>query len=256
MSGENSGNSMSTLLVTVSTTFRQLLFRKQIFLLIFFMLLPVVVSLVWIGNVKDTEPMVFFSEIYNNLYLHILLLLVSLILSVNIFNAEFKDRTMAYLFTRPVPRWNIYVGKFIGVLLVQFVVVLPSVLITFWIIFAKGGPAGYWDDLGGFLIVSMMAILVYSSFFVMLGIKLKYPLLIGLFVAFIWEIVISARSTTIAKLTAMNHLQSIAHGMTDEGYFAHLLNYGDTGTAFIVLFCITGAMAGISIYFLYGKELE
>ena len=256
MKAPNNGNPFTTLPVIVLTTFRQLLFRKQVFLLIFFMLIPVAVALVWFGNVKDPEPMDFFSQIYNNLYLHILLLLVSLILSVNIFNAEFKDRTVAYLFTRPVPRWNYYVGKFVGLLLVQFVIVLPSVLITFWIIFAKGGPAGYWDDLGGFLMVSMMAILVYSSFFAMLGIKLRHPLLIGLFTAFVWEIVISGYSTTVAKLTAMYHLQSIAHGTVDDGYFAHLLYYSSVGNSFVVLFCITGTLAGISIYFLYKKELE
>jgi len=256
MMNADKGNSLGSMPVIVSITFRQLLFRKQIFLMIFFMLIPVAVALVWLGNVKEPEPMIFFSEMYNRMYLHILILLVSLILSVNIFNAEFKDRTAAYLFTRPIPRWNLYVGKFVGLLLVQFTIVLPSVLITFWIIFAKGGPSGYWDDLIGFLIISMMAILVYSSFFAMLGIKLRFPLLIGLFVAFVWEIVISGFSTTVAKLTAMYHLQSIAHGMTDEGYFANLLNYSSVGDALVVLFCITGALALISIYFLYSKELE
>jgi len=253
---EEKVNPQGSMPVIISTTFRQLLFRKQIFLMIFFMLLPVIVALVWLTNVEDPEPMYFFSEIYSSLYLHIIILLVSLILSVSIFNAEFKDRTMAYLFTRPVPRWNIYVGKFVGLLLVQFVLVLPSVLITFWIVFAKGGPAGYWDDLFFYLLVTMMAILVYSSFFTMLGIKLRSPLLIGLFVAFVWEIVISGYSTTVSKLTAMFHLQSIAHGTMDEGYFADLIYYSSVGNAFLVLFCITGALAGISIYFLYTKELE
>ena len=237
-------------------TFLQLLYRKRTIGMAVFMLIPIVLAFVWLAKEKDPKPLEFFTALFYVLFLHILLPLVTLILSVNIFNSEFKNHTMAYLFVRPIPRWAVFIGKFFGLLLAELLVILPSVLITFFLILSKAEAIHYWDDLAGFIIITILGITVYSSFFIMLGTRFKHPLLLGIVVAFFWESTISTFSTTIAKLTGLYHLVSIGREFIDEPPFSLASNHSEAYVSFLVILGICIVCAALSIYFLNKKELE
>ena len=239
-----------------SGTLHQILYRKRIILLAFFMLLPAIVAVIFITNVEEPKPLEDFSGLYIGIYLNILILLVSLILAVNLFHNEFKEHTISYLFIRPLPRWKIYIGKLMGLVAAQLVIVIPSILITFFIMLGKGNIGFFWDDLGGFLVISVMAIMVYSTFFTMLGIRFKHPLLIGLVVAFIWEISISNVGETVRKCTAMYYLRSIGRETIDAELFSSIAKYSSISTAFLVLFSIMAVIGVLSVHFLNNKEVE
>jgi len=249
-------NGTDAIFALASGTMHQILYRKRTILLAFFMLLPAIVAVIVITNVKDPKPLEDFSGLYNGIYLNILILLVSLILAVNLFHNEFKEHTISYLFIRPLPRWKIYVGKLTGLVIAQIVIVLPSILITFFIMLGKGTVGFYWDDLGGFLVISVMAIMVYSTFFTMLGIRFRHPLLIGLVVAFIWEVSISNVGETVRKCTAMYYLRSIGRETIDAELFSNIAKYSSFSTALFVLFSIMAVIGVLSVYFLNNKEVE
>src|SRR5688572_29911822 len=47
---------------------------------------------------------------------------------------EVEDKTITYLFTRPVPRSSILIGKYLAYLVCTTLVVLPSVMIVFFLL--------------------------------------------------------------------------------------------------------------------------
>ena len=70
---------------------------------------------------------------------------------------EVEDKTITYLFTRPIPRGAVLVGKFLAYLACTLLVVLPSVMIVYFLLVPfsqlpghvrqaadRPGPAGGW----------------------------------------------------------------------------------------------------------------
>src|SRR3954449_4836278 len=54
---------------------------------------------------------------------------------------EVEDKTITYLFTRPIPRRAVLLGKFFAYLACTVLLVLPSVVIVFFLIVPIGGSS-------------------------------------------------------------------------------------------------------------------
>lgn len=242
--------------VLAQMAFVQLLYRKSTIAMVLFMLIPVAISLVWVFEEKNSNPLLDFAHIFFVLHLHILLPLISLLFSVSIFNTEIKDHTMAYLFVRPMPRWILFLGKFLGLIFAEFVLLFPSVIATFIVFLSKGGVQNYWDDFGGFILILVLGIIAYSAFFTLIGIKFKHPLLIGIFVAFFWDKTIAAFSTTVAKFTILYYLVSVGHGIIDVDPFANPGASSSMPVTFITLACIVAVLFVLSVMVLNRKQLS
>src|SRR4051812_13975948 len=52
---------------------------------------------------------------------------------------EVEDKTITYLFTRPIPRSAVLVGKFLAYLACTVLLVLPSIVLVFFLIVPTGG---------------------------------------------------------------------------------------------------------------------
>src|SRR3954466_13290240 len=102
---------------------------------------------------------------------------------------EVEDKTITYLFTRPIPRRAVLLGKFLAYLACTVLLVLPSVVIVFFLIVPIGGASigaafpAFAADLG-MLIVGLAA---YGAVFAFVGTRLKRPLVVGLVFIFGWE---------------------------------------------------------------------
>ncbi len=55
---------------------------------------------------------------------------------------EVEDKTITYLFTRPIPRGAVLLGKYLAYLVCTIFVVLPSVVIVWLLIVPIGGSLG------------------------------------------------------------------------------------------------------------------
>ena len=55
---------------------------------------------------------------------------------------EVDDKTITYLFTRPVPRASILIGKFLAYLACVLLLVLPAVVVVYFLIIPIGGNIG------------------------------------------------------------------------------------------------------------------
>jgi ABC-type transport system involved in multi-copper enzyme maturation permease subunit len=133
---------------------------------------------------------------------------------------EVEDKTITYLFVRPVPRSAVLAGKYLAYLATTVFVVLPSVVLLFLLVvpMGQGSLAGAFPDLLVDLGLLALGLAAYGAVFAFIGAWLKYPLVTGLFFAFGWEQVAMALPGYLRKFTVAYYLQALVpHSMPTEG---------------------------------------
>ncbi|HEX5475961.1 MAG TPA: ABC transporter permease [Vicinamibacterales bacterium] len=131
---------------------------------------------------------------------------------------EVDDKTITYLFTRPVRRGAVLLGKFFAYLACTILVVLPSVVIVYLLIAPlQGSLGGSFIDLLKDLVLLAIGLAVYGAVFAWVGAQFKRPLLIGLIFVFGWEQAALAFPGYLKKLTVAYYLQALVpHAMPND----------------------------------------
>ncbi len=139
---------------------------------------------------------------------------------------EVEDKTITYLFTRPIPRGAVLVGKFLAYLGCTILLILPSVVVVYFLVVPIGGGsigAGFpllLADLG-MLVAGLMA---YGALFALVGARLKRPLVIGLVFVFGWEPWVLLFPGYLKQATVAYYLQALVpHAMPDDTSLTALL---------------------------------
>ena len=131
---------------------------------------------------------------------------------------EVEDKTITYLFTRPIPRGAVLVGKYLAYLVCTVCVVLPAVvLIWLLIVPLKGSLGASVIDLAKDLGVLALGLAVYGAVFALIGAALKRPLLIGLIFVFGWETLAMVLPGNLKRFTVAYYLQGLVpHAMPSD----------------------------------------
>jgi ABC-2 type transport system permease protein len=131
---------------------------------------------------------------------------------------EVEDKTITYLFTRPIPRGAVMVGKYLAYLACTFTVVLPSVVIVFFLTVPTGtGIAEGFPLLVKDLLLLGLGLVVYGALFAYAGARIKRPLLFGLLFLFGWEQAVLAFPGYLKRFTIAYYLQPLApHAMPQD----------------------------------------
>jgi ABC-type transport system involved in multi-copper enzyme maturation permease subunit len=131
---------------------------------------------------------------------------------------EVEDKTITYLFSRPIPREAVLIGKYLAYLACTVFVVLPSVILMWLLIVPIGGTLGAgFIDLLKDLVVLALGLVVYGAVFALAGARLKRPLLIGLIFVFGWENFAMAVPGNLKRLTVAYYLQGLVpHAMPND----------------------------------------
>src|SRR5258705_1362382 len=131
---------------------------------------------------------------------------------------EVEDKTITSLFTRPIPKGAVLMGKCFAYLACTLFVVLPSVVIVYLsIVPMRGSLGGSFLDLVKDLALLAVGLAVYGSVFAFIGAKFKRPLLIGLIFVFGWEQMALAFPGYLKKFTVAYYLQSmVPHAMAND----------------------------------------
>jgi len=122
---------------------------------------------------------------------------------------EVEDKSITYLFVRPIPRGSIVLGKYLAYLVCASAVVLPSVTVAFMLMVPFGGMAAAFVPLVRDLLVLAIGLAVYGAVFVLAGVVLKRPLVAGLVFVFFWEQLALVLPGYLKYFTVAYYLQTL-----------------------------------------------
>lgn len=131
---------------------------------------------------------------------------------------EVEDQTLTYLFTRPVRRGAVLLGKYLAYLSCSAAVLLPSLVAVYVLLVPFGDMAAGSGELLQDLGVLLLGLAVYGALFAFMGTVLTRPLVAGLVFAFLWEPLALALPGYLRRLTIAGYLQALVpHAMPADG---------------------------------------
>src|SRR3989449_3947976 len=116
------------------------------------------------------------------LYIRFIVPVLGVFYGTSLVADEVDDKTITYLFTRPIPRSAVLLGKYLAYLACTVLLVLPSVMIVFFLIVPMGGStiAEGFPALLADLAMLALGLMAYGAVFALVGTTLKRPLVVGL----------------------------------------------------------------------------
>jgi ABC-type transport system involved in multi-copper enzyme maturation permease subunit len=158
---------------------------------------------------------------------------------------EVEDRTITYLFTRPIRRGAVLVGKYLAYLVSTTLVVLPSVVLVYFLLvpLSQVGRtfAAFAADLG----LLALGLAAYGALFALVGAALKRPLVSGLVFVFGWEQIALLVPGYMKRFTVAHYVQGLVpHAMPSDGVAAVLQSVlRDNPPAVVCILALVGVVA-------------
>ena len=184
--------------------------------------------LVWLGadiftdessgtRVRMAGPAIFGMMIWI-FYLRFTVPVLGVFYGTSLIADEVEDKTITYLFTRPIRKGAVLIGKFLAYLVCTIFVVLPSVMLVYLLIVPmRGSLGGSFLDLLKDLGLLALGLAAYGALFAFIGAKFKRPLLIGLVFIFGWEQAALAFPGYMKYYTVAFYLQALVpHAMPND----------------------------------------
>ena len=155
-----------------------------------------------------------FETAVSVLYLRFIVPALGLFYGTSLIADEIEDKTITYLFTRPIARGAIVLGKYLAYLVCALAIVLPSLVLVFVIMvpFENMGTlfGGVLTDLG----IIALGLAAYGSVFLWAGVSFGRPLVGGLVFVFGWEQLALLLPGYLRYLTIAHYLQATASSVT------------------------------------------
>jgi ABC-type transport system involved in multi-copper enzyme maturation permease subunit len=186
---------------------------------------PVVLSIIirllfeaGVAGLRNTGGPVIFGMMIWAFFIRFCVPVLGLFYGTSLIADEVDDKTITYLFTRPIPRSAVLLGKYFAYAVCTLFVVLPSVVLVWLLIIPMGGSLGAaFTDLLTDLGLLALGLLAYGAFFAFIGATVKRPLLIGLLFVFGWEFVSMALPGYLKRITIAYYLQGLVpHAMPSD----------------------------------------
>jgi ABC-type transport system involved in multi-copper enzyme maturation permease subunit len=169
-------------------------------------------------TVQMTGPAIFGLMIWV-FYLRFTVPVLGVFYGTSLMADEVEDKTITYLFVRPIRRGAVLVGKYLAYLACTIFVVLPSVMLVYLLVVPMRGSLGAsFIDLVKDLSLLSLGLAVYGALFAFVGAKFKRPLLVGLIFIFGWEQAALMFPGYMKKFTIAYYLQGLVpHAMPNDG---------------------------------------
>ena len=173
-------------------------------------LLAVALLLIPYVTGHEVDPSNLFLQMGLLMHTYILLPLVSALIGSGAVADEVEERTLPYILTRPVPKWQFALSKILSGFLVTGMILTLSLWVTYAVL---NGPSGMW--ISGLIIllrvtgVLILGSLVYVSLFGLLGAAVRRPVLYGLIFAFGWEKIVAHLPIRLKYFTVVKYLNDL-----------------------------------------------
>jgi ABC-type transport system involved in multi-copper enzyme maturation permease subunit len=129
---------------------------------------------------------------------------------------EVEQKTITYLFTRPIRRSAVLVGKYLAYLAATVLLVLPAVVILYLAVvpLGRGSLGAAFPSLLADLCMLAIGLAAYGAVFALVGTAIKRPIVIGLVFAFGWEPAVLFFPGYLKRMTVGYYLQALVpHSM-------------------------------------------
>ena len=175
---------MSAIAPIVEVTFRGLLGRRRIFLLVLLAALPVLIGLLIriAGGRPDAD------RVLDTLVVRFVMPLVALIVGTTVIGSEIDDGTAVFLMVKPIARWRIVLSKALVAAGLTAVLIVPAVIIAS-IVLSRPDLA---TTLEAFTVACFFGGTAYAIAFLALSAFTSRAFLIGLAYVLIWEGVLAS----------------------------------------------------------------
>jgi ABC-2 type transport system permease protein len=153
-----------------------------------------------------------FGLLMSTAVIHFLVIFVTLFYGTALISEEVEGKTLTYLFMRPIPKHTIMLGKYLALVWISSLLVIPTVLFSYFVLYLGSDLSAFMQDIGTLakdLGIVFLALLAYGGMFSLLGAWLKHSILAGMIYGFGWEGIVSYLPGFTRKLTITHYIQSI-----------------------------------------------
>lgn len=218
-------------------TLAQMLWSRRSVFLAVLVLGPVMLAIVYrlaaglfstssfqVNGVAVAGPVVFGMMVWL-LYVRFIIPVLGVFYGTALVADEVDDKTITYLFTRPIPRGAVVIGKYLAYLACTSLLILPSVVLVYFLVVSVGGSIGEaFPSLLADLATLAAGLVAYGALFAFVGARLKRPLVTGLVFAFGWEPGVLLFPGYLKRLTIAYYVQAfVPHAMPQDSTVSALL---------------------------------
>src|SRR5207248_1015707 len=160
------------------------------------------------------------------LYIRLILPILGVFYGTSPIADEVDEKSITYLFTGPIPRRAALLGKYLAYVACTVLLVLPSVMLVFFLIVPLGGGsiASSFPALLADLGVLAAGLIAYGAVFSFVGARIKRPLIVGLVFAFGWEPTVLLFPGYLKRFTVAYYLQAlVTHEMPQDSAVSLLM---------------------------------
>lgn len=194
-----------------SITLRGLLGRKRSLLLIPLPLILVGLSLLVVTSGGD--PKAATTVILLGLGVTVVLPLTALIIGTSVVGSEVDDGTIVHILTKPLPRREILLTKYLVAAIVSAVVGAVPMLVSGIIIDSVSVGVGL-------AVGSAIGAFVYSALFVMASLLIRRAVLVGLAYILLWEGLLGNLLDGTKVLSVQKYVTEFAHAISGSSLIA------------------------------------
>jgi len=181
------------------------------------------------------------------LYIRFIVPVLGMFYGTSLIADEVDDKTITYLFVRPIPRGSVIFGKYLAYVVCTALLILPSVVVVYFLVVPIGGGSvgAEFPALAADLALLALGIAAYGALFGWVGARVKRPLVIGLVFVFGWEPGVLLFPGYLKRATVAYYLQGLVpHAMPDDSAVSMLMQvFQEIPTATLSV----GALAAITL---------
>ncbi len=227
------------------------LFRKRCLIIAAVCGLPILAALAFRISIRPQPPgqhlalggYQFYANLQATAFLQFLIPIVPLFLGTAAINDEIEEKTLIFLFLRPVSKFLIVLAKTVSVMISSTVILGVTGVLVFLICASTTGAAMLPGDLPLLmkdLWVYAMASFAYAGFFLFLGVMFRHPHIPALIFVFAWDEYAAYLPGSAGILNIKHYVTSIFPHEADQESFLHVLSYHEPVQPFLAVLVLLG----------------
>lgn len=216
------------------------------------------VALLYLATNSNAPRMESYSALSSLLVFQILPL-ASAIFTSAVVSAEVEQKTIVYLLTRPIPRWQLLLARSLAsVVAVIFVGLIALIAVSLAVFGTVGHP-----QFGKDLIAMVIGGFAYGSFFLLLSLVINRSMIVALLFAFGWEMALPRLPGDVRLLSINTYVTGVSQRPSvggADGLVGGLASAAQTSVisptfSWIVLLSITTFCLGMSMAWFTRSEI-